>query len=328
MIGKTYLSWDVGISNLAYCLIHKNGNEPVIKKWGIINLNAPLVCCIEVGGEHCNKKVVYQTNFDSIRNYCLMHSKNYKQRDFKLEQIGKEKCKHILKDGKECCKKAAQIIAHEKIPYCKVHIMIHLKSLQKRTSLQKIARINSNKIPLQTLTLRLYESLDRNKDFLTANEILIENQPTFKNPTMKTMSSLLFSYFVLRGITERNLNNSNVENVKFICPSNKIKIGGLAVKKLDDIKNQANNKSSVYKMTKEFGKKFCKELIKNDKINLDFINQQKKQDDLCDAFLQAFHYIFCKPTIPTHISELLNGLVNDEEKCTLGKGIDLSNLDV
>ena len=37
-----YLGWDVGIKNLAYCLLDYDSslNEPklVIKKWGIINL--------------------------------------------------------------------------------------------------------------------------------------------------------------------------------------------------------------------------------------------------------------------------------------------------
>ena len=35
----TVLSWDVGIINLAYCLIHKDGENFEIKKWGIISLS-------------------------------------------------------------------------------------------------------------------------------------------------------------------------------------------------------------------------------------------------------------------------------------------------
>ena len=32
------LSWDVGIKNLAYCIIIKKDNNFTIDKWGIINL--------------------------------------------------------------------------------------------------------------------------------------------------------------------------------------------------------------------------------------------------------------------------------------------------
>ena len=46
------------------------------------------------------------------------------------------------------------------------------------------------------------------------NEILIENQPTLINPTMKTIASLLYGYFVMRGIVEKQKTNSQI--VKYL----------------------------------------------------------------------------------------------------------------
>jgi hypothetical protein len=41
---------------------------------------------------------------------------------------------------------------------------------------------------------------------------------------MKTIATLLYSYFVFRGIIDNKLTNSKIQNVKFISPSNKLKV--------------------------------------------------------------------------------------------------------
>ena len=49
----------------------------------------------------------------------------------------------------------------------------------------------------------MYKQLDAITEMLHVDEILIENQPTLINPTMKTVASLLYGYFVLRGLVEK-----------------------------------------------------------------------------------------------------------------------------
>jgi hypothetical protein len=56
------------------------------------------------------------------------------------------------------------------------------------------------------------------KSFLDVEEVLIENQPSLKNPNMKTIATLLYSYFVFRGIIDKEKTKSKIENIKFISP--------------------------------------------------------------------------------------------------------------
>jgi len=317
---KTILSWDVGIVNLAYCLVEKTNNKEFkIKKWDIINLQERKRCeGKDRNNNDCTKKVIKYINIDGTDKYfCNTHAKSYiTTQSSRFSQCNNnEKCVHINKNNKLCNRKAqmnipsTQTKSSKSISYCKTHLKIY----------QTLKKIRPSKSSLQTLAKKLFAILDTVTEFKTMDEVLIENQPTLKNPTMKTIASLLFSYFILRGC----------DDVKFICPSNKLKVSKTANSK---VKSQENERK-IYKMTKELGIKFCKELIKKDKENTVFINKQKKQDDLCDAFLQCYHYMFCKEGVPLDISTILDKLVKEENKKTNKKtknndtdAIDLSNM--
>ena len=55
---------------------------------------------------------------------------------------------------------------------------------------------------------------------------------------------------------------------------------------------KANGGDGKYKLTKELAVKYTKQLLTDNK--LDFLNTHKKQDDLCDAFLQGCYYLSIK----------------------------------
>lgn len=329
MIEK-YLSWDVGIANLSYCLIEKNIETFKIRKWGIINLKEEIPLCNSHIG--CTQKAInyHQVN-DKYIYYCKTHSKKYVMEKVKILPCNDtDKCIHMInsKNGiHKCNNKAISLIELDKSePYCKIHLDIHVNNIIKERSLKKIININANNISLQTLAVKLFCILDKIPEFIDVKEVLIENQPVLKNPTMKSISSLLFSYFTIRGI----IDNNKILNVKFINASGKLKLSSDADKLLKKIKINGNPKE-VYQTTKRLGIKFCKELIKDDKENLEFINKQNKQDDLCDSFLQGYRYIFCKNGIPKQIQDMLNKLVMIEDKSHDDNNkniIDLSNLDV
>ncbi|AYV80917.1 MAG: hypothetical protein Harvfovirus10_15 [Harvfovirus sp.] len=315
-MGKIYLSWDVGIINLAYCLIEKlDDTHFKIRKWGIINLQEPAKICEEItrANKKCTSKAMYMiTESGTGHHYCKTHIKKHKPDDIERIACGVgDRCSHQIKSTNEevrpCGKKATGMIKTENIAYCKSHLDSHVKNLETDVSPQKISKGNANKIPLQILSVKLFKYLDQIPEFKDASEILIENQPTLKNPTMKTISSLLFSYFILRGIVDKpNPNNAEIMNVKFICPSNKLKVSDSAGSKLKKMKDEGADERKVYDMTKNMGKNFARELIKTDKQHLDFLDSQKKKDDLCDAFLQGYYYIFCRSGVPQEICTILN----------------------
>lgn len=339
-MGKMYLSWDVGIINLAYCLIEKlDGVHFKIKKWGSISLQDQAKICEEStrGNKKCTSKAIYVLMEKDVEHYyCKTHVKKHKPEDVEQAICGNgDRCCHQIKgsgtdsiEGEKsaesidnlvdkyhvCGKKAVGIIKNEKIPYCKSHLGSHVKNLINERSPQKITKGNANKIPLQVLSVKLFKYLDQIPEFNDVDEILIENQPTHKNPTMKTISTLLFSYFTLRGIIDKPYDaNAEILNVKFICPSNKLKVSDSAGSKLKKMKEDGVDQRKVYEITKSMGMTFCNELIKEDKQHLDFINKQKKKDDLCDAFLQGYYYIFCRQGVPKQICDILNKICDNME---------------
>lgn len=166
---------------------------------------------------------------------------------------------------------------------------------------------NCNKIPLTLLGTSMFQKLDNDPSFLHVDKVFIENQPTFINPTMKTISAMLYSYFVMRGIHEKDKNNSNISNISFCSPSKKIKVGG---KKTDDKLKCTDD--GVYKLTKDLAVKFSKALVSDNQEYLDMIDVHDKQDDLADALLQGFMAEF--PIIPEYYAEKIRNVdINVEE---------------
>jgi len=65
-----------------------------------------------------------------------------------------------------------------------------------------------------------YVSAQSKEDFLNHDVICIENQPALKNPTMKTIQMLLYSYFLINGYTR---DDSKIGNIEMINARNKLK---------------------------------------------------------------------------------------------------------
>jgi hypothetical protein len=179
--------------------------------------------------------------------------------------------------------------------------------LTKKT--KKISQ-NSNKISHLTLGGSMYKKLDEMPELLRVDEVFVENQPTHINPVMKTVSAMLFSYFIMRGIHEKVKNGSTISNISFCSPASKIKVGGKDAN--DKVDNATSDK--VYKVTKKLGIKFCKALISDNPEYLAMIESYKKQDDMADAFLQGFIKVF-GTTLPKHYEDRI-------------KGVDLDTIDV
>ena len=66
----------------------------------------------------------------------------------------------------------------------------------------------------------MVEKLNKKPNFLEVDTVLIENQPALKNPTMKTVQMILFSYFLINGVKD---NTKSVENIEMINARNKLK---------------------------------------------------------------------------------------------------------
>ncbi len=400
-------SWDVGIKNLAFCIIERTTGTTdfTIIKWAIIDIvDSNLVTCAGTihkkpkKGESkdnqplliCGKKAAYVGTSEDLQTtyFCGTHKKQFKplednwlsQYVTDLDKPGKCTIKNAKTD-KPCDKKALSVIGGDHV--CNIHKKALVNKKQKDSQVCKIKRGKVTDTDTQVLATNMFTKLDAIPELLQVNEVLIENQPGLTNPTMKTVSTLLFSYFSMRGLVDRK-NNSILTKVRFICPSNKLKISGDPVTRiLDDItvdtvvhkqflkildkvlpaalpdsdpdsdpvidddklvmtklyikqfidiqttyddikddqiwtktkvdptflkkigkttkdstddkkKTEVSQKKVVYEITKELSLMYTDILLENKKGTLDILSNYKKKDDMCDAFIQGYHYVFKK----------------------------------
>jgi hypothetical protein len=280
MDNPVVLSFDVGIINLAYCLFTKENNKWKIIDWAIINLTDREFTKCECG---LKASFTHNNNY-----YCKVHSKKCEPLK-EFEQLFKpdtsKKCEHIVKE--ECCGRKSAF-DFTGIGYCTTHAKAKYKTMQTLYKLKPFKNKAVGSLDFDETRLNLFKKLDEKKELLKANIVLIENQPSMKNPTMKSISAGLYDFYMIRGLLDK-VPGCNIKKVKFMSPSNKLKLADDGeTKKITILKG--TNEAKAYKLTKSLSVKYTKELIEHLPNWLNFINQQKKQDDLCDAYLQGCYY--------------------------------------
>ena len=274
------LSWDVGIKNLSYCMINID-NDWKIEKWDIINLikDNKNKCHL------CSRKPYFSAN---NMLYCKIHSKKYSFTPINIidyftscdEQkccyIGKNKCD---KNAKYKCNNNFYCAAHRKTIYNRYLVLNKIKKIPKKKNC-----MNSS---IEVIRLKLIKALDNIPELLKADIVLIENQPSLKNPRMKAISSTIYDYFLIRGIIDKDINDSNITRVKYMCPSNKLKL--VETKDKIELIKLKRNESKTYKMTKSLAVSYTKRLIKGTEWEK-YLEKYKKKDDMADSFLQGMYY--------------------------------------
>lgn len=249
------IAWDVGIKNLAYCMIKKNeDNTFKIEKWKNINLieNDEHKCGAflkkknksDIGNTLCESGASYYCEVNNeIKYYCGTHKSQHviniveieKQIVTNYENKSKEKCKFTSTKLKNNCNKKAEFIINGCI-CCKNHKELQLKNKIAEISIKPIKVQKCTDLDPQALCETMYKKLSQ-EEFKDIDRVYIENQPTLKNPSMKAVSSMLHAYFVYLFIS----NNLDNKIVKFVSPSFKIKFSEELIKfinlKLNSHKN-------------------------------------------------------------------------------------------
>jgi len=307
------LSFDVGIKNLAYCLMTKKDETITVKDWNIINLVEDRdLCCFELRTKNkCGKIARFtslyfpstKSELNEYKTLCKAHSTKFIPTIDKLEENNTFACNHLK------CKNSASVIVsnNKEWSFCDKHEK-DTKKILTQFKPKKLQGQNCSQQPLQELAIKLFTKLDSFKTFLDVDEVLIENQPSLKNPNMKTIATLLYSYFVFRGIIDKNVTKSKITNIKFISPSNKLKVmKGVT----DDKLGKAKDKREEYEITKGLGLIYCQALI--NQSDSKYLDVHTKKDDLCDCYLQGFRYLFISG-IPKFYEDKLKSIGDDKLK--------------
>lgn len=297
---KKIISFDVGIINLAFCIMEYKNKVLNIIDWNIINLliddNEEIIKCdMNNNNNSCGNIAKYEVYIKNKVEYklCCKHKKHSKILKLENEELNKtlligkisksqnkEKCNYDL-----CNKNSIYFINNNK--YCTYHYKTQIKKIND-FEVRIIKKKSIKDLSTDKLKFNLICKLDELKyKILNVDEVLIENQPTFKNPKMKGLSDTLYTWFMIRGINDKIINNSKINKIMFISPSNKLK-DFIVQEQI----NSQNNDTDKYKITKKLGIDSCKILL--EKFNLvDWIHyllQFKKKDDLTDCLLQGWYY--------------------------------------
>lgn len=305
------ISWDVGIIHLAYCVLEYTFDESTktsnveILDWDEINLieddRIKFDCCGTMkNGTSCGKNATYCLTINGeSRGYCKTHLaqheehwsvKKTRQLFRQLKPGHTRTCTHLKNTGECCGKKCKYVYQHngEKIYYCPPHFKSALAKKIKELSPILIKNLMVKKYPTAELQLNLIKKLDllaEHFSILGISEVIIENQPSQKNPKMKSIANTLFDYFLIRGTIDK-VHGMDIKLVRFICPSNKLKVNN---NNTIEVFKANKDKSKKYKLTKALGIQYTRQLI--DKDQLLYMELYKKKDDICDAYLQGRYYL-------------------------------------
>jgi hypothetical protein len=287
------ISYDVGIKNLAYCICDENMK---IIKWDIIDLL------------NVDNKCSFCDNNADLLFYKYKLCKDHKK---KVEELKEPSTEKIDKDDKcTVCKKNAKCKLGNAF-FCN----LHRKSFETKNYKIKETNVSCDKISTAQFKYNLVTALDQLPELTEIDTVLIENQPSFKNPKMKAIADTLYAYYLIRCAIDKKL--FSFEDIHLIAPNQKLKLSPIPemdgnevtkeeVKKVRKSKSKSDEnmdtklveevnskpdepKKMSYKQGKEFAVKKCLSLI--DAQHKTFLSTHKKKDDLCDCYLQAYHYL-------------------------------------
>jgi hypothetical protein len=288
------LSIDVGIKNLAVCLLEYIENDEFntslnsfnIILWDVINL------CDDKKGcsfDKCKNEAKYIDENDETC-LCLKHCKTYKlkipPKDFNekiLKKIKLDEIKELI--SKYNINIETGMCSSNKIKYTKNHYLKNINNFIDLNYLKPIKITNANDVDLISIGIKIKKKLDLIFFYNEENEknclgedidlVLIENQISPIANRMKTIQGMISQYFIMKDVT----------NIIYYSASNKLK------QFIDD--------KTDYKERKTLSVEYTKQILNNtNHDNHDIFKKweqffilHKKKDDLADSFLQGLSYM-------------------------------------
>jgi len=265
------LSIDVGIKNLAYCILETNNSQSFsIIKWDVINLcSEEATCGAIVKQKICNKKASF------IKNnlcFCKTHAKktSYLMPDKSISaQTLRKSSTDELKDLAERYTIDISGLKHTKKDY----LAVLIPTIKEKT-FDKVKKVSASAISLVNIGIAIEKELDKHIPLGGIRHVIIENQLSPLASRMKTIQGMLTQYFIMRGL----------KNIAFVSATNKLRLF------LKD-----KNTKPKYSERKALSIQYTKSILDINPLNKRWIlfvaESQPKKDDLADAFLQGIWFL-------------------------------------
>jgi hypothetical protein len=198
-------------------------------------------------------------------------------------------CYGKCKNGNNCSSKGIFLSKDKKIGYCRTH----LKTVENPDDYKEIKKKKKKKEDLINISSKLIIELNnRFNNTLELDNVLLENQPSLKNPTMKSIQMIIYTYFLINGYT---VEPQYIKHIQMISPMQKNKYCDAYCKKNDNI-IKPTTKSS-YNNSKKLAILVTQDILERDNVvddsnnYLEFFKKCKKKDDLADSYLQGVKYL-------------------------------------
>lgn len=294
------ISFDVGIKNMAYCILEIQGSQININNWGILNLmddeNISYECDCKnkpknkkTPPSNCGKKAKYSKN---NKYYCEKHAKECSQymistKEMKSAYLKKLKLNELIQQGHQnLIFINIENIINMKKPEV-LEIMIKYYETHCFDVIQNKKRRTAGETDLISVGKRMKEQLNNIDNIQDIKYAIIENQISPIATRMKTVQGMLAQYFIML--------NEDID-IEFVSSSHKLK--QFSELKIDEREHCTVNSNMTqtnpdYKKHKKDGVYYCSRMIE---INDSFKHWQdtlntKKKDDLADSFLQGIWYL-------------------------------------
>ena len=251
------LSIDVGIKNLAYCLMSKDK----IIKWDVINLCGADPLCTT-----CKKPAKFAQQAQAY--FCSKHAKTsgflLPSGNISLKKIKKMKLVDLQKVISDYSIPVGDAVKKEDL-FKLVSVFLEQKMLT------TVAGAKANDMDLVQIGIAMQKAFDTElKDHLFTH-IVIENQISPIANRMKTLQGMIAQYFIMHGKTQ----------IAFVSAANKLKGH-------QDIETDL----TTYASRKKEGINVTLKLLNERYLEwLPHFTKHKKKDDLADSFLQGNWYL-------------------------------------
>jgi hypothetical protein len=292
------LSFDVGIKNLAYCLVNvtnANAKKFDIVDWGVINLmssgNQPDAALCAT----CKKKATLQTVNGDL-HYCAIHAKKHPHfkpidNNFKefavvhsLDKIPVKRLNEFISANSIEIAGGKKLLKGELLEIVKKFIadwrFVKCGSGEKKKK--------ANDFDLVGLGVSLRDKFDEvfsDETRSAIDKIVIENQIGPLAIRMKSLQGMITQYFIMKGL----------EDISYISASNKLKMFECSELLYDsDDENGGSGDKKKYKERKDKSVEIVTKLVESMPKWGNVFKNHTKKDDLADALLQALWYASTK----------------------------------
>lgn len=228
------VSFDIGIKNMAYCVLVISDNLVHIVDWNVINLSmtpggtsgemensvAKCNCVLKKGSAICGKKAQY-FHVDTLgqhKLFCGTHAKSHStlllpKKEYELSQIKKKKVGDVGT--------WYQSVFGTCIPagYKKEDMVTALAGYYRDHCFTKVLeprKVNAKDLDLIQVGRAMKHHFDVVSSFSGADRIVIENQISTIATRMKTIQGMVAQYFIMR-------NDTATAQIEFVSSVNKLK---------------------------------------------------------------------------------------------------------